>query len=180
MPPRRCKARATASPSSSSTRAAPYEAFARRIQKFKDDLLALLRSPRAEGKTIHAYGASTKGNTILQFTGIDRSLVECAADRNPDKWGSETIGTHIPIVSEQESRAKEPDYYLVLPWHFLDEFVEREAAYLRGGGKLIVPLPELRVIEAPAAQSEPPPSRTARVEAALAPQLHARDTVGAA
>ena len=96
------------------------------------------------------YGASTKGNTILQFVGIDDSLIECAADRNPDKWGSETIGTHIPIVSEQESRERKPDYYLVLPWHFLDEFVEREAEYLRGGGKLIVPLPELRVVEAPA------------------------------
>ncbi len=132
--------------------AAPYEAFARRIQKFKEDLLALLRSLRADGKTIHVYGASTKGNTILQFVGIDDSLIECAADRNPDKWGSETIGTHIPIVSEQESRERKPDYYLVLPWHFLDEFVEREAEYLRGGGKLIVPLPELRVVEGPASE----------------------------
>lgn len=125
----------------------PYEAFARRALKVREDLSELLRELRAEGKRIHIYGASTKGNTILQFAGIDSSMIECAADRNPDKWGSETIGTHIPIVSEEESRAREPDYYLVLPWHFLDEFVEREAAFLARGGKFIVPLPDVRVVE---------------------------------
>jgi hypothetical protein len=73
--------------------------------------------------------------------------VEYAADRNPDKWGSETIGTHIPIISEDESRALQPDYYLVLPWHFLEEFLDREAAFLAGGGRFIVPLPEVRVLD---------------------------------
>jgi SAM-dependent methyltransferase len=125
----------------------PYEAFARRAEKVRDDLLTLVRELTAEGRRIHLYGASTKGNTILQFTGIDSSLIECAADRNPDKWGSETIGTHIPIVSEEESRARSPDYYLVLPWHFLDEFVERESDFFARGGKFIVPLPDVRVIE---------------------------------
>ncbi len=127
--------------------AAPYDAFARRALKVKDDLHALLRELRSEGKTIHVYGASTKGNTILQFVGIDASLVECAADRNPDKWGSETIGTHIPIVSEEESRQRMPDYYLALPWHFLDEFVERESGFLDRGGKFIVPLPDARLVD---------------------------------
>ncbi|HSF61537.1 MAG TPA: methyltransferase C-terminal domain-containing protein, partial [Gaiellaceae bacterium] len=107
----------------------------------------LLTTLRSEGSRIHIYGASTKGNTILQFAGIDTALVDCAADRNPDKWGSETIGTHIPIVSEDESRALRPDYYLVLPWHFLDEFLDREAAFLAGGGRFIVPLPEVRVLD---------------------------------
>ncbi len=102
----------------------------------------------AEGKTIHVYGASTKGNTILQYADLDRRLIPYAADRNPDKWGSETIATGIPIISEEESRAMRPDYYLVLPWHFLDEFLERERAYLEGGGSFIVPLPEVRVIGA--------------------------------
>lgn len=125
----------------------PYEAFARRAMKVKDDLVTLLRELRADGNRIHVYGASTKGNTILQFAGIDSSMIECAADRNPDKWGSETIGTHIPIVSEEESRERMPDYYLVLPWHFLDEFVERESEFLGRGGKLIVPLPDVRVVE---------------------------------
>jgi hypothetical protein len=127
---------------------APYEGFAERCLAVRDELQALCRSVTSDGKRIHAYGASTKGNTILQFAGLDRSMVEYAADRNPDKWGSETIRTGIPIISEEESRSMRPDYYLVLPWHFLDEFVQREQAYLNDGGKFIVPLPEVRVIAA--------------------------------
>ena len=133
------------------TTAAPYEDFARRSHHVRNDLIALLRTLRNEGSTIHVYGASTKGNTILQFAGIDRELVDYAADRNPDKWGSETIGTHIPIISEDESRALRPDYYLVLPWHFLDEFVEREADFFASGGRFIVPLPDVRVLDGPRA-----------------------------
>jgi C-methyltransferase C-terminal domain/Putative zinc binding domain/Methyltransferase domain len=127
--------------------AKPYEAFARRALEVRDDLRTLLTTLRNDGSRIHVYGASTKGNTILQFANIDRALVEYAADRNPDKWGSETIGTHIPIISEDESRALQPDYYLVLPWHFLEEFLDREAAFLAGGGRFIVPLPEVRVLD---------------------------------
>ena len=127
---------------------APYDRFARQALRIRDDLKALLRTGKANGARIHAYGASTKGNTILQFAGIDRSLIDVAADRNPDKWGSETIGTHIPIVSEEESRAMLPDDYLVLPWHFLDEFIEREADFLARGGRFIVPLPNVRTIDA--------------------------------
>jgi hypothetical protein len=126
----------------------PYEAFRQRVEKVRDDLLTLCRQLRSEGKTIHVYGASTKGNTILQYAGIDSGLIAAAADRNPDKWGSETIGTKIPIVSEEESRAANPDYYLALPWHFLDEFLEREQEFLARGGKFIVPLPEVRIVGA--------------------------------
>jgi hypothetical protein len=124
----------------------PYEAFRQRVERVRDDLLGMCQRVRADGKTIHVYGASTKGNTILQYAGIDNSLIEAAADRNEDKWGSETIGTKIPIISEEQSRARQPDYYLVLPWHFLDEFIEREQQYLQSGGRFIVPLPEVRVI----------------------------------
>ncbi len=126
--------------------ATPYEEFASNCYRVRDELRAICDRVKAEGKTIHAYGASTKGNTILQFADLDHSLIDYAADRNPDKWGSETIRTAIPIISEEESRAMAPDYYLVLPWHFLDEFVEREAEYLEKGGRFIVPLPEVRVI----------------------------------
>ena len=126
----------------------PYEAFRLRVERVRDELVAVCRKVRDEGKTIHVYGASTKGNTILQYAGIDTSLVVAAADRNPDKWGSETIGTMIPIVSEEESRAANPDYYLVLPWHFLNEFVEREREFLARGGQFIVPLPEVRIVGA--------------------------------
>ena len=126
----------------------PYEAFRVRVEKVRDDLARMCREIRAEGKTIHVYGASTKGNTILQYAGIDHTLIDAAADRNPDKWGSETIGTKIPIISEEESRAQGPDYYLALPWHFLEEFLEREQAFLQGGGQFIVPLPEVRLVGA--------------------------------
>jgi hypothetical protein len=126
----------------------PYEAFRLGAERVRDDLLAMCRKLHGEGKKIHVYGASTKGNTILQYAGIDSSLIEAAADRNPDKWGSETIATKIPIISEEESRKMSPDYYLALPWHFLDEFLEREQEFLGRGGKFIVPLPEVRVVGA--------------------------------
>ena len=77
------------------------------------------------------------------------TLIAAAADRNPDKWGSETIATKIPIISEEDSRAAKPDYYLALPWHFLDEFIERESEFLARGGQFIVPLPEVRLVGAP-------------------------------
>lgn len=124
----------------------PYAAFQARIEVVRDKLVRLLRDIRARGETVHIYGASTKGNTLLQWCGIDRSIVECAADRNPDKHGAFTLGTNIPIVSEETSRAAKPDYYLVLPWHFKDEFVEREKATILGGTKMIFPLPEVAVV----------------------------------
>jgi C-methyltransferase C-terminal domain/Putative zinc binding domain/Methyltransferase domain len=123
---------------------APYEEFARNVERVGHELKALCESIVAEGKTIHIYGASTKGNTILQYAELDSRLIPYAADRNPDKWGSATR-TGIPVISEEESRAMRPDYYLVLPWHFLDEFMQREREYLDGGGHFIIPLPEVRV-----------------------------------
>ncbi|MEA2220713.1 MAG: hypothetical protein QOJ35_3339 [Solirubrobacteraceae bacterium] len=126
----------------------PYEAFRVGVERIRDELVRTCGEIRDAGKTIHVYGASTKGNTILQYAGIDHATIEAAADRNPDKWGSETIATRIPIISEEESRAMRPDYYLALPWHFLDEFLEREQEFLGRGGRFIVPLPEVRVIGA--------------------------------
>lgn len=126
----------------------PYEAFRLGSERVRDELLALCEKLHGEGKKIHVYGASTKGNTILQYAGIDATYVEAAADRNPDKWGSETIATKIPIISEDDSRAMKPDYYLALPWHFLEEFREREEEFLSRGGQFIVPLPEVRVVGA--------------------------------
>jgi len=124
----------------------PYERFAANVERVRKELADLCKRLVAEGKTIHVYGASTKGNTILQYAGLDSSVIPYAADRNPDKWGSETIATHIPIISEDDSRAMNPDCYLVMPWHFLDEFLEREREFLDRGGKFIVPLPSVRII----------------------------------
>jgi SAM-dependent methyltransferase len=124
----------------------PYLAFQGRIEVVRDKLMGLLRSIRMKGERVHIYGASTKGNTLLQWCGIDRNLVECAADRNPEKHGAMTLGTNIPIISEAESRAAKPDYYLVLPWHFKTEFLEREKDTILAGTKMIFPLPEVSVI----------------------------------
>lgn len=123
----------------------PYDAFNHRISKLKSELYGLLMTLKKEGKKIHIYGASTKGNTILQWCGIDHTIIDYAAERNPDKYGAMTLGTNIPIISEAESRAMNPDYYLVLPWHFKGEFVEREQATLDRGIGLIFPLPKIEI-----------------------------------
>jgi SAM-dependent methyltransferase len=124
----------------------PYLSFQDRINVHRDKLLGLLKELKRAGKKIHIYGASTKGNTILQWCGIDSRLIDCAADRNPDKHGARTLGTEIPIVSEDESRAGKPDYYLVLPWHFADEFIKREQATLERGTAMIFPLPDVKIV----------------------------------
>ena len=124
----------------------PYKNFQDRINVQKEELSTLLQNLKSEGKKIHIYGASTKGNTILQWCGIDNRIIDCAAERNPDKYGASTLGTNIPIISEAESRALKPDYYLVLPWHFKDEFIMREREILEEGTKLIFPLPKIEII----------------------------------
>lgn len=123
----------------------PYFNFQNRIKTHKFKLNRLLEDIRRDGKRIHGYGASTKGNTILQWCGIGTGVIDCIADRNPEKYGAKTLGTNIPIVSEAESRDLHPDYYLVLPWHFRKEFVERERAMLEAGTIFIFPLPEIEL-----------------------------------
>lgn len=125
----------------------PYRAFNERISKLKSELYGLLMTLKKEGKRIHIYGASTKGNTILQWCGIDNSIIDYAAERNPEKYGAMTLGTNIPIISEEESRAMNPHYYLVLPWHFKEEFVEREKETLEKGIGLIFPLPRIEIFK---------------------------------
>ena len=125
----------------------PYKNFQDRINRHKEELSGLLKGLKREGKKIHIYGASTKGNTILQWCGLDNTIIDYAADRNPDKDVARTIGTDIPIVSEEKSRAMKPDYYLVLPWHFRDEFLDREKAFLNEGGGFIFPLPAIEIIK---------------------------------
>ncbi len=124
----------------------PYRHFQDRINVHRDELNTVLRKLKKDNKKIHIYGASTKGNTILQWCGIDSRIIDVAAERNPDKYGAKTLGTDIPIVSEEDSRAMNPDYYLVLPWHFKEEFIEREKETLNRGIGLIFPLPTIEVI----------------------------------
>jgi NDP-4-keto-2,6-dideoxyhexose 3-C-methyltransferase len=127
---------------------APYLAFQERIAALRAEMSALLKKIVAEGKRVHVYGASTKGNVLLQWYGIDKTLIEYASDRNPDKAGARTIGTDIAIVDEAASRAMKPDYYLVLPWHFKAEFLARERDTIMAGTKMIFPLPQISIVDA--------------------------------
>lgn len=120
---------------------AAYRDFAFWADRIKGDVVGFVEEQVKAGKKVYVYGASTKGNTVLQYYGLDHRLITAAAERNSDKWGRWTVGTHIPIVSEADARAAKPDYFLVLPWHFIDEFQIREREFLHGGGRLILPMP---------------------------------------
>lgn len=124
----------------------PYQAFYDKVCGIRDTLRTVLETINTRGKTVYIYGASTKGNTILQFCGIDRRLIPLAADRNPEKWGTRTPFTNIEIISEEQSRSHQPDYFLALPWHFVNAFRKREAAFLSRGGRFILPLPRVRIL----------------------------------
>jgi SAM-dependent methyltransferase len=123
-----------------------YDEFADRVEGIKKELNEFIDEVQKNGEVVYAYGASTKGNTLLQYFGLDRSKVAAAAERNPIKWGKFTIGTGIPVISEEQAREEKPDYFLVLPWHFMPEFLKRESEFLEKGGKFIVPLPEFQII----------------------------------
>lgn len=120
--------------------------FFQQIESLKEETYQFIRQAKARGETVWGYGASTKGNTLLQYFGLDHTLIDAIAERSPYKFGLRTVGTNIPIVSEEEMRAAKPDYLLVLPWHFISEFVQRETDFLANGGKFIVPCPKFKVI----------------------------------
>jgi hypothetical protein len=124
----------------------PFRDFEERVFKHRESLKTLVESLSADGKKILAYGASTKGNVVLQFCGLSDKNVLAVAEVNPDKYGCFTPGTNIPIVSEEDAKKMQPDYYLVLPWHFKDGIVRREQEFLSKGGKLIFPFPEIEII----------------------------------
>jgi hypothetical protein len=120
--------------------------FYNQINELKEKTVDFIKSEKEKGKKIWAYGASTKGNTLLQYFNLDNTLIDGIAERSIYKFGLKTVGTNIPIYSEDEMRKQKPDYLLVLPWHFINEFVERESEYLKGGGKFIVPCPKFEII----------------------------------
>ena len=124
----------------------PYRDFEERVFRHRDDLTRLIRALNADGKKILGYGASTKGNVVLQFCGLTNKDIPAIAEVNTEKFGCFTPGTHIPIIPEQEARAMKPDYFLVLPWHFKDGILRREKEYLTNGGKMIFPFPEIEIV----------------------------------
>lgn len=120
--------------------------FFNRIEENKKKCVDFIKREVAKGKKVWVYGASTKGNVILQYYGLDHSLIEAASERSPWKWGKYTVGTMIPCVSEEEARRRQPDYFLVLPYAFFNEMYEREEEWRNKGGKFLVPLPLFRVV----------------------------------
>jgi C-methyltransferase C-terminal domain/Putative zinc binding domain/Methyltransferase domain len=124
----------------------PYRDFEERVFRHRDDLTRLIRALNADGKRVLGYGASTKGNVVLQFCGLTAKDIPAIAEVNAEKFGRVTPGTHIPIVSEKDALAMKPDYYLVLPWHFKDSILRREKEFLAQGGKFIFPFPEIEII----------------------------------
>ena len=122
-----------------------WKEFDKNINDLKQQTIDFIKQEKAKGKIICGYGASTKGNTLLQWFGLDNTLIDAIAERSPYKFGLKTIGTNIPIKSEEEVRAMNPDYMLVLPWHFISEFIQREDEFLSKGGKFIIPCPEFKI-----------------------------------
>lgn len=120
--------------------------FINSVNTSKQKTYEFIRDELQKGKTTHVYGASTKGNTILQYFNLNSDMIPYAAERSPEKYGKFTVGSWIPIISEKESRDLNPDYYLVLPWAFLDEFISREKKWRDQGGRFIVPFPDFRII----------------------------------
>jgi hypothetical protein len=120
--------------------------FKKSIFKSRNNLVNVIKKINQKKKIIHIYGASTKGNVILQYCKLTKESIPFAAERNKDKFGKFTPGTLIPIISEKESRKKNPDYYLVMPWHFKKEILLREKSFLENGGKIIFPLPYIKIV----------------------------------
>ncbi len=124
-----------------------YTQFADRVRKLKEDIHSFIANEVKNGKKVYVYGASTKGNTLLQYCELDNKLITAAAERNPSKWGKYTVGTNIPIISEEQARKEKPDFFLVLPWAFIKEFREREQEFYKNGGRFIVPMPQIKVVD---------------------------------
>jgi hypothetical protein len=124
----------------------PWDAFTERIQRIGETVVNFIHNENGKGKTLYGVGASTKGNTLLQYFGLTSDDIVAIAEINKDKYGLKTVGTNIPIIPEDFALDVQPDYFLVLPWHFIDDFVERNEKYLEAGGAFIVPCPEPAVI----------------------------------
>lgn len=127
-----------------------------RIHDTSSRVHTYLTDAKAAGKRVFGYGASTKGNVLLQRAGIGPDLLPCISEVNSDKFGRFTPGTRIPIISDEEARERNPDAFLVLPWHFRDTIIARERTYLSEGGALVFPLPKFEIVTG--AQKVKPPT----------------------
>jgi len=125
----------------------PYEEFAQRIDNIKRHILTFIEKEKKNGKTFGVCGASTRGNTTLQYFGLNSNHILAAAEANPDKWGKRTVGSGIPVVSIEDMKKINPSYQIVLIWHLFEGLMEKEKEYLKNGGKFILPLPSFKIVE---------------------------------
>ena len=123
-----------------------YASFAQRVDALRDTVVTLLRHLRAGGATVAAYGAAAKGSTLLNYFGIDASMLDFVADRSVHKQGHYMPGVCVPIVATDELTARRPDYTLLLVWNFAGEVLRQQDAYRRAGGRFIVPIPHVQVL----------------------------------
>ena len=121
--------------------------FVKRANRNKQITMNFIKKQIKKEKKIFLYGASTKGNTILQYYKLNNKIIPFAAERSPEKWKKYTVGTGIKIISEKEARKLKPDYFFVTPWGFIKEFIKREHSWLKKGGKFIVPFPKFKLIK---------------------------------
>ena len=126
---------------------ATYASFDEQVRRTKRQLLSFLIAAKDEGKTICGYGAPGKGNTLLNYCGIGPDFLDFTVDRNPYKHGRFTPGMHIPILPVEAIDSAKPDYVLILPWNLKDEIVRQMRHIADWGGKFIVPIPEVAVID---------------------------------
>lgn len=123
-----------------------YDDFGERVRKLKIELVRLMKGLKKEGKTIAAYGAAAKGNTLLNYVGIDRNVIDFVVDRSTYKQGLLLPGTRIPILHQDELLKRMPDYTVILAWNFADEVIKQQSGYLEKGGRFIIPIPTVQVI----------------------------------
>jgi len=123
-----------------------FSKFYEEMGRNREEAVDLVKNAKLLGKSVWVYGASTKGNVLLQYYGLTSKLIEGAADRSPEKWGKVTVGTNIPIFSNEQARKANPDYFLVLPVAFRSEFLQLEKPWREQGGRFIFPLPRLEIV----------------------------------
>ena len=124
-----------------------YQNFSEKVAKVKDDLLSFLTSASDEDKTVVGYGAPAKGNTLLNFCGVGPDSIQYTVDRSPHKQGKLLPGTHIPVHAPDHIATTKPDYVLILPWNLQEEIVQQLGNIREWGGKCVVPIPELRILD---------------------------------
>ena len=121
--------------------------FIKRIELNKKKCLDFLNYAKNQNKKVFIYGASTKGNTLMQYYGINNKLIKYAAERSPEKWGKYTIGSGIEIISEKKARELNPDYFFALPYGFINEFMKREKKWIKKGGVFLLPYPIFKKVD---------------------------------